>query len=159
MRPICFKCEATSRIPVTEMFRSIADVSKWTTFTGYGPLPGVKSASYRTRTDTMVGSVIHVQNTDGSQHDEEITEWIPGEAITMRFTNFSPPLSKLATHFTEHWTFRVTPDHSRISRQLKLYPKSAFARPALWFISKLLKPGIARHLNIITRTPPPGQTG
>lgn len=89
---------------------SILHVPQWPSFPGWGPLPGIRAARFRQRTDTVVGSVIEVQNDDGTSHVERITRWEPGVAVTFHLEELSKPLSALATHLVETWTFAPTSD-------------------------------------------------
>jgi hypothetical protein len=61
-------------------------------------------------------------------------------------SNFSRPLSRLATEFVESWAFERDGDATEVTRAFQLYPKYAFARPALWMISLLLRRAIAWNL-------------
>ncbi len=144
-KPITFFCEATLDQPPEEISRQILDVENWSGFGGYGPLPGIKEATFETRTPEIVGSRIRVTNADGSSHVEEIVEWNPETTIELRMGEFSPPLSRLATEFHERWEFDYN-GTTQVVRSFELHPKSAWTRPALWCIAFFLKKAIARHL-------------
>jgi Polyketide cyclase / dehydrase and lipid transport len=146
MRPIRFSCTETLALLPADIAGRILDVAHWTDFTGYAVLPGIKAAEYEVRTPGVVGSRIRVVNTDGSSHVEEIIEWQSDQSLRLRMTEFSPPLSRLATEFVESWAFQRTNNSTSVTRTFELYPKSGLARPALWLISLLLKWAIARHL-------------
>lgn len=125
---------------------AITDLSRWPEFSGYGPLPGIAGAAYESRTDDMVGSRIRVTNADGSSHVEAIIRWVPGGAVAMKMHDFTPPLSRLATHFIEEWAFEPRGAGTLVTRRFELYPRSAATRPFLWLISLLFRRAIARHL-------------
>lgn len=148
---ITFQCSRLIPYTPAEIAAAIADTSRWPEFTGYGPMPGILSAEYETRTPEMSGSRIRVHNSDGSSHVETIEVWQPPEQIVMRLHEFTPPLSRLADHFLESWRFTVGPDGTRTSRQLQLYPRSPATRPLLWLISLLLRRAIAAHLEQMAR--------
>ena len=99
--PISFKCCETIPLPPEAIAEQILDLSNWTGFTGYGPLPGIEKAEFEARTDDVVGTRIRVQNRDGSSHVEEILEWDPSCSIVMQLSEFSPPLSPLVYRFEE----------------------------------------------------------
>ena len=145
-RPITFT--TTARLPTLphEIAASILDLSNWPDFKGYGPLPGIESAEFVERTPQIVGSRIQVKNTDGSSHVEEIIEWAPSERLSMKFSEFSPPLSQLANHFVEVWTLQPQGEQTLVTRAFQLFPKNSLARIALWLLSHLLKRAIALHL-------------
>jgi hypothetical protein len=146
MSPVTFTCEATVPLSAEAIAGRILDVASWPTFAGYGPLPGVGSAAFEVRTPAVVGSRVRVRNTDGSGHVEEIAEWEPDRRVRLVMTGFSPPLCRLATRFEETWTFEPVADGTNAVRSFELHPRSAFARPLLWIISRLLRRAVARHL-------------
>ncbi|MCB9924939.1 MAG: hypothetical protein H6822_22360 [Planctomycetaceae bacterium] len=142
MTPISFWCKARLRLSPEEIGDQILDVSHWTDFKGYGPLPGIKAAEFEIRTPEVVGSRIRVRNTDGSSHVEEIVEWQLDKMIRLHMSEFSPPLSRLATGFDETWEFELRDADTLVTRRFELH-----TRPVLWIISFMLKRAIQRHLN------------
>ena len=91
-------------------------------------------------------SLLRVTNRDGSTHVEEIVQWEPARRLRLHMSEFSPPVSRLATAFDETWRFEPDGDRTHIVRSIEMHPKSALTRPLLWLISLLLKWAIARHL-------------
>ena len=146
MRPVTFSCTASVPLATEEIANHILDLANWTSFTGYGPLPGIRAAEFEARPPGVVGTRIRVTNTDGSGHVEEIIEWHPDHSLRLRMNEFSAPLSRLATEFVESWAFEREGTATRVTRSFELHPKSTVARPALWLISLLLRRAIARHL-------------
>ncbi|MEZ4710144.1 MAG: SRPBCC family protein [Caldilineaceae bacterium] len=146
MQPIRFVCRATIAKSAPAICAEIADVTRWREFPGYGPLPGIASAAYERRTADMVGSRIRVHNTDGSTHVEEIYGWESGMKVAMRLGEFSPPLCRLASHFTEEWQFVEDNDATLVTRKFALFPKHSVTRPLLWLIGQFFQRAIARHL-------------
>ena len=146
MKPIVFTCRETLACPPEQIAGLILDLSLWPEFQGYGVLPGIKAAEFERQTPEIVGTRIRVANTDGSTHVEEIVEWEPQRRLRLRMGDFSPPLSRLATHFDETWEFSPSESQTGVIRSFELHPKSSLTRPALWSISVLLKRAIARHL-------------
>lgn len=146
MQPITF--ERSNVIPSSpvEICRAIADVDRWSEFSGYAFLPGIASAVYVARSVDMVGSRIRVRNTDGSEHVEEVLEWRDGEKVVMKLHDFTPPLSHLATHFLEEWGFSAQNGSTLVTRRLQMYPRYFWTRPLLWLISLLFRQAIARNL-------------
>jgi hypothetical protein len=94
MKPITFTCHETLPLAPEEIAEQILDVAKWRDFRGYGPIPGIKSAEFETRTPNVVGSRIRVTNLDGSTHVEEIVEWQSDRRLQLQMGNFSKPLSR-----------------------------------------------------------------
>ncbi len=145
-RPIVFSCSAVIPKRAEDICEDIANVNRWPGFSGFGPLPGIASAEYLIRTDEMSGSRISVRNTDGSRHVEDILDWEPGKRIRIKLHEFTPPLSRLATHFIETWQFEEAGGNSQTVRSFEIHPKSPSKRPLLWLISILFRQAIARHL-------------
>ncbi len=152
MTPVRFTCRRFIPYPATALCAWIADTDLWGTFRGYGPLPGVRRATYALRTEHMVGSRIMVENTDGSRHTEVIYRWIPGEAVAMRLEDFTLPVSTLATHFTEEWTLRTAADGTQAERVFSLYPRTVLTRPVLWLVSLVLRRAVDQHLKQMADT-------
>jgi hypothetical protein len=149
MKPITFTCRETVALAPADIAGQILDLAKWPEFTGYDPLPGIMSAEFEVRTPEVVGTRIKVTNTDDSTHVEEIVEWQPDARLVLSMTDFSPPLSRLATRFDEEWVFERAGDATHAARTFRLYPKSVLTRPAVWLISFLLRRAVARHLRQI----------
>jgi hypothetical protein len=146
MTPITFTCRATLPFSPQQIVDSILDLANWPKFEGYGPLPGIKTAEFEVRTPEIVGTRIRVTSTDGSRHVEEIVDWQPEERLQQRMSDFSPPLSHLATHFVETWDFRRDGDATNVIRSFELHPRSAWTTPLLWVIARLLKRAVDRSL-------------
>lgn len=146
MTPIAFQHTRIIPRSAEAIAGAIADLSRWPEFGGYGPLPGIARAEYEARPDGMTGARIRVYNEDGSSHVETVERWQPPQRIVMRLDGFTPPLSRLASHFQETWQFTERGDSTEVVRQLEMFPRSALARPALWLISLLMRRAIARHL-------------
>lgn len=153
MNPIRFECQQLLPISGDEVCAAISDMDQWSKFEGYAFLPGIERAEYEIRTADMVGSRIQVRNRDGSSHVEEIYRWLPGREIGMKLHQFSPPLSYLASHFTEDWLLEKRPNGTHVTRTFHLYPGRSLARPLLWFISLFFRRAIAKSLAQMAATP------
>jgi hypothetical protein len=153
MKPITFTCTLFIPQSAEAICNEIADLSRWEEFDGYGLVPGIETASFEQRPspDTMLGARIRAVDSDGSTHIEEIVEWQPGERVVMVLQDFSPPLGRVATHFRETWTFAPQQQGTLVSREVKMYARSAAARPFLWLISLFFRRAIAAHLRQIAR--------
>ncbi|MDX2245689.1 MAG: hypothetical protein SF052_02865 [Bacteroidia bacterium] len=151
MPPIRFECKKAIALTAAEIANEIANTDRWSEFQGYGVLPGIRKAEYEKRTHTMVGSRIAVENTDGSHHVEEILEWKPGEKITLKLCEFSPPLNRLAAHFLEEWYFTQENNLTHVIRKFQLFPLKPYTQPFLWFISLLFRRAIRAHLDQMAR--------
>jgi len=154
--PVSFTCTHTTPMAPADIAASILDPDQWTTFKGWGPLPGIAHAEFTRYNDPPPGSTVSVKATDNSTHTETITAWDLPHALAIRMDAFSPPLSRLATHIDESWTFKPAPQtntHSdrqsqtHIHRRFDIHPTSA---PARWFIAIVIRPmlraAIKRHM-------------
>lgn len=148
MKPIKFISYATLQLTPGEIARQILDLDKWREFPGWGLLPSIRSAEFEVKTPEIVGTRIRVVNSDGSRHVEQIVAWLPGETLQLHMVDFSPPLSRLATHFVETWVFKRE-DATFVSRIFELYPRSWLTRLPLTLIAWMLKRAIKRHGQII----------
>lgn len=153
MKPITFVCHETLPLAPKAIADQILDVTKWPEFRGWGPIPGIKSAEFETRTSNVVGTRIRVTNLDGSTHVEGIVDWQPDRRLQLEMRNFSKPLSRLATRFVETWEFEPIGNGTKVARSFELNAKSMLTKPVLWFISFFLKRAIARHLQDIKGKP------
>jgi hypothetical protein len=97
VKPIIFTRTVVLPLTPSEIVGRILDPSLWSNFTGFGPLPGVRSAVFEILTPGLVGSRIRVTNMDDSTHVHEIIEWNPDRLLKMNMTDFTAPLSRFAT--------------------------------------------------------------
>jgi hypothetical protein len=143
---VTFNVQIPLQIAPEDLFLHTLELSDWPSFKGYGPLPGIQEATFLKRTQDISGSIIRVQNTDGSTHEEHIIEWDPPKRLVIHFQQFSPPLSYLADHFIEQWV--VQNDHAEtptLHRSFELVPKHSWTVLPLWLISLLLRRAIKQH--------------
>ncbi|HEY9840381.1 MAG TPA: SRPBCC family protein, partial [Candidatus Obscuribacterales bacterium] len=136
MKAIEFVCRRELSMSPEQICAEILTLENWPSFKGYGPVPGIESAEFLTRTEDLTGSRIAVRNRDGSHHVEEIVAWDGRERLVMHMKEFSPPLSKLADHFEEHWRFEpLSGNKTRVERRFLLYARDPGARLILGMIS------------------------
>ena len=57
--------------------------------------------------------------------------WVPGQAVTMKLQEFTRPLSRLATHFTEKWSLQPASQGTVVTRSFQMYPTRLMARSFL----------------------------
>lgn len=146
MKPITVRVTTLTSKSPQELCAEFLDTDRWPEFEGYLFLPGVRMAEVVMRTPEIVGTRIRVQNTDGSSHVEEIIQWdVPGR-IAVKFGEFQPPLSHLATHFIETWDFHETEKGTEVVRSMEMYPKGVFGWLVLLPISLLMKKAFERQM-------------
>ncbi len=139
-----------------EICEEFLNLRRWPEFKGYSILPGIKKAEFEVKTPAVVGSIIRVQNTDGSSHVEKIVAWDVDNQISMRFQDFSPPLQRLASHFIETWTFRPVGGGTEVTRKMLMFPKGWLGWVVLQPISRLMKKAFVEHLAELTKEKPVG---
>ncbi len=153
-------CSATLRLTPAEIAAGILDLDNWPTFTGYGPLPGIRSAAFEaplpanheSEPSSVVGTRIRVANTDGSRHTEEILAWDPEREIRIRLGGFTKPLRWFASHFEETWHITPKADGTTaVERVFELHPLGWWGVPMLWFVRPLMKRAVLRHMESIGR--------
>lgn len=142
---ITFSITVESTVTPEAICENLFDVAQWTSFHGYGPVPGIVKATTKAPGNPIVGTVIDVENRDGSRHIETIESFDPGISLVMRISDFTPPLRNLATHFIERWDFSMGDVTYRIKRTFELYPKSALTSPLLWLLSRFLQKAVKIH--------------
>ena len=171
--PVRFSCRRTLALAPEQIAAQILEPANWSGFTGYGPLPGVRIATFEVKTPEIVGSRFRVQNTDGSTHVEEIVQWTPCSSlliistgseigdvenrhdgdlqhapsrVKLHMSEFSPPFGRIARGIDETWDFERCDGGANVVRTFELHARSALTRPLLLLISMLLKRAVARHL-------------
>ena len=60
------------QVAAPRLFDFTNDDVNFTTFTGYGPIPGITQARYQTPGPPRLGALRRVLKTDGTEHVEEI---------------------------------------------------------------------------------------
>lgn len=150
-QPIRVVSVRSMSVPPDQIGAQLLALENWKSFSGYGPLPGILEARFRRKTPEIIGTQIEVQNSDGSSHIEEIEEWLPS-GITLRFSGFSAPLSRIADHFLERWSFAPEGDRYRVSRGFALYPKNLAGALLLRMVGPLMRRAVDRHLDEIERS-------
>ena len=126
---------------------AIFDTANWTSFTGWGPIPGIKHANLTMPDHSKVGATIDVVNDDGSRHRETVIEFEAGKRLIMRMDNFSAPLNRLATHFIEYWEIIEGSNSHRLIRGFELHPKNTTGKLALPIVALFLKKAVRKHTN------------
>jgi hypothetical protein len=155
MSPIVFSVSEVLGGTPTEIARQILDLSRWPQFKGYGPIPGIATATFDLVAPELVGTRILVTSTDGSTYVEEIAIWQPESHVVIHMKEFSPPLANLATSIIETWEFDpATAGKTTVKRSFELFPKSLLTKPALYLISVALKQAIIRHLRQLKNEAP-----
>jgi hypothetical protein len=91
-----------------DAFRILTPIDLPTVFRPLFPFPGIKAVKNRTEAWDHAGARRNPQFDDGSQADEELTEYTPGSSFAYQLTNFTNILSRLAAG--ARGEFNVNPD-------------------------------------------------
>lgn len=156
VRPIQFECRRATVVPLTEIAENILILDNWTTFTGWGPLPGIRSATFEQRTPEFIGTKFRVVSTNGDTHAETITVWDPDRVLEIRMDEFPWLLSGMATHFVERWSTEgdlVADGHHTVVRTFQLHPKRRVTLPFLSLIRLMMRRAVDRHSAAVLAPP------
>ena len=95
------------RSPVTpaEAFRVIAPIDLTAVFHPVAPFPGVSNVANQTEAWDHAGPTRNPQFDDGSQADEQLTEYTEGTSFAYQLTGFTNVLSRLAVGVRGEWNF------------------------------------------------------
>jgi len=125
-------------------FAFIVDLTKWPTFTGYGPLPGIVEATVEGG-EVRLGSRIRVRNTDGSVHHEVVEAFEPGRRYVIRM-ELAPPVSYVMAAIHETVELEPADGGTRMRRTFVVTPRAWFTAPIAWFFGGVLLPrAVERH--------------
>jgi Polyketide cyclase / dehydrase and lipid transport len=142
------------QVPAGRVFDFTNDANHFTTFTGYGPIPGIGKARYITPGSPRLGSVRRVLKTDDTEHVEEITCFERPTRHTSRITELAPPFSWLVKEGSDDWKFRAEgPALTIIERTFSFELTTPIVRPLAWLVLHLwMKKAVMRDLdNIMNR--------
>ncbi|GGX97144.1 SRPBCC family protein [Streptomyces minutiscleroticus] len=107
-RTVAITVQQRTRQRPPETFRILAPIDLPTVFRPVAPFPGVSSVANQTETWDHAGPRRNPQFDDGSQVDEELTEYTEGSSFAYQLTNFTNVLSRLAAGVRGE--FNVSPD-------------------------------------------------
>lgn len=137
-------CNDVERAP-GEVFEHVCDLSRWPSFKGWGPVPGIAEASLARGAAMGPGARVRVRNTDGSVHHEVVEAFERGRLYVLRM-ELEPPASRVLETITEEVVLEPLPaGGTRVIRTFTLTPRSALAAPVAWLASACLRRAVAAH--------------
>ncbi|MFL5999182.1 MAG: SRPBCC family protein [Streptomyces sp.] len=95
-------------------FRLIVPIDLSSVFHPVAPFPGVKGVANQTEAWDHVGPTRNPQFDDGSQADEQLTEYTEGSSFAYQLTGFTNILSRLAAGVRGEWNFNPDGDGTLI---------------------------------------------
>ncbi|NKE59763.1 SRPBCC family protein [Lentzea sp. PSKA42] len=101
--------QRTSAAPA-DAFRLIVPIDLSSVFHRVAPFPGVKGVANQTEAWDHVGPTRNPQFDDGSQADEQLTEYTEGSSFAYQLTGFTNILSSLAAGVRGEWNFNPDGD-------------------------------------------------
>lgn len=108
-------------------FATITATDNMQSFVGYGPIPGILEV--RLEGELGVGGQLHVKNTDGSTHREQIEVFEPARCYQLRIGHFDSPMRLLTSHAIERLEFFSEGDGCRVERTFRFSLTSPLASP------------------------------
>lgn len=152
-RPIMVRADLGLRMPARDAFDLVTSVEGMLLFRGFGAVPGIVRVS-SSPGPRGVGTTDRVTSSDGTSHEEAVTEHAPAHAYALRIGPFSSPLGRLASHMVERWTFTDAPDGVRVRRVFSLHATSWLARVALsLLVAPQLRAAMRRHHSALGARP------
>ena len=130
--------------PPDETFDFMVDLSRWSTFRGFGPVPGIVRAELVEGASIGQGSRVRVVNTDDSVHHEVIVRFERGRHLGLRM-ELSPPASYVLDGIDE--TVELTPSGrgTRVERRFELRARSRLTAPVAWLVRRMLRRAVEAH--------------
>lgn len=137
------------------LFDFTNDAANFTSFVGFGPVPGIRKASYETAGPPRLGSTRRILKTDGTEHIEEITVFERPSRHTSRITALSPPFSWLVRSGQDDWKFVADGSGTVVERTFTFtltYPLAALvAFPLLHLFMRMAVRRDLRNLGVAFR--------
>jgi hypothetical protein len=140
-----------SDVPVRPeaVFAHLTDLAAWSSFRGWGPLPGIVSARVADGAGgsgrLSLGARVRVENTDGSVHHEIVEEFDPPRRYRVRM-ELAPPASKILARIDEAIDFQAVQGGTRVVREFVVTPRSRWTAPLAWLVARLfLRRAVQAH--------------
>lgn len=95
-KTVTITVQQRTRTAPQDAFHILAPIDLPTVFRPVAPFPGISSVKNQTEAWDHAGPRRNPQFDDGSQADEELTEYVPGSSFAYQLTGFTNVLSHLA---------------------------------------------------------------
>ncbi|MCA9296850.1 MAG: hypothetical protein KC983_10035 [Phycisphaerales bacterium] len=147
-QPLIIRIARATSTTLPEIVAAMRDPAQWRTFTGWGPLPGIRDVVIERESESFIGTTFRVTNTDGSQHTETVREWDGVARLVIEMHDFPRPLSWVAKGFIERWTQDTAADEASrhvLVRTVEMHPASWWGRIMLYPVRVMIKRALLRH--------------
>jgi len=134
------------------LFDFTNNASNFVSFVGFGPVPGIRQASYETPGQPRLGSRRRILKTDGTEHLEEIVAFDPPLRHVSRVTGLSPPFSWLVLSGEDDWKFEESSGGTVVERTFAFELTSPLAAMAAFPLLHLfMRPAVRRDFRNIAK--------
>lgn len=144
--------QRTSVAPATA-FRRIVPIDLPSVFHPVAPFPGVKGVANQTEAWDHVGPTRNPQFDDGSQAEEQLTEYTEGSIFAYQLTGFTNVLSRLAAGVRGEWNFNPDGDGTLIRWTYEFKPlpgrRWILAGPFTPLWRRYMRAALARCVQVI----------
>ena len=113
-RTVPITVQQRTSVAPADVFRVIVPIDLASVFHRVTPFPGVKGVKNQTEAWDHVGPTRNPQFDDGSQADEQLTEYTEGSSFAYQLTGFTNVLSRLAAGVRGEWNFNPDGDGTLI---------------------------------------------
>ena len=138
--------------PADVVFDFTNDAANFTTFAGFGPIPGIRTATYETAGEPAAGSRRRMIKTDGTEHIEEIVRLERPSRHVSKITALSPPFSWLVKSGEDDWRFIASDKGTIVERTFAFELTTPIAAVVAWPLLQLfMRPAVKRDLRNIER--------
>ncbi len=145
MRAVTLRVESTIFAAPDVVWAELTAIENMTSFVGFGPIPGIKSAAWLSGDGASLGAVRRVTNRDGSTHKEAIVEFEPGRCVEDRIYDFDSPVRFLLKEIRDRFVLASAGAGTRLERRVIFVAKGPWAWPATRLLSALFRRAAERQ--------------
>ena len=143
---------ARTKVEQSSVFARTVPVDLSRIFTGWGPLPAVKTTFRQTGAWDAAGQTRTVQLSDGSEAQEHLTAYAVPFSFAYTVTPRTGPLSLLVGHARGVWWFLpASQGGTEIWWRYEFQPRSAWAWPVLLAVAALWERYMTRALTLLVQ--------
>jgi hypothetical protein len=131
--------KAHSKAPQQKAFDIVLPIDLPQVFTGYGPIPAVKSVEHFDDGWNAAGQSRQINLADGSHGIEHMLTFENGKSFGYEIRPFTGLVGSFVDHAEGEWSFTPDGDGTTVQWSYTWVPKR-FGAPALWPLTKLWRP-------------------